>query len=601
MTSTPNKTWDELRKRRHITVSASQIATADLCLRKWWEERVRKLVRNEDPTKFIFGSVFHSCVERFLKADDTGRDRETGKAVDIFPDGWKTDRNPFTGEVVGTVTEQDAGIIKSLIHKGIDSGVLAPYPDRHIERELRLDLGKFYSAEGFDPVRVSFMGFIDCASRNTIIDHKTTSNMRYALSPKKLAEDPQMLIYGKAWLDLLRESGENPREIVLRHNQFCKDPEKLQVRSTEKAVSASYLDKMWETRWLPLIGRMVAFRDKANKWSDLPEPVSGYRACNKYGGCGYMNICGGAVSEETLQRRLDSATKLVTLTSETKPLPLTKETPMPTLKQKMEAMKAKKAATQGSAPAKSEEPKPEPAAETKPEPVAETPDGMTPPPWAQKACGACEGVGFNTVGNPCRVCDLKAAKDKKSKNYTVTGEDDGSFVWVNKENPDDAGISPGTSYGRSEPEATQRVSEEVKEAEPEPVVEEPVVEEQKVTKAPPTKASPPPVASEGFNFTLMVNCRPLKTGKGIAKVHDFHQVLQEAKDELAHVNQADSFYDLDPFKRKDRICDAAPQIAENIGRGVLVACGIGTGMSDARALLDALKPLAKQVVVADAN
>jgi len=589
------KTWDDLRQRRALTVSASQIATAHLCVRKWWLERVRRLVKQEDNSKFIFGSVFHSCAERFLLADDTGRDKETGKPVDLFPEGWKTDLNPFTGEVVGTLNEEDAGIIKSLVHKGIDSGVLAPYPDRQVEREIRVPLGKIDAPNG--PVTVSFMGFIDCASRNMIVDHKTTSSMRWALSANKLSNDPQMTIYGKMWLDHLKDLGERPDTIVLRHNQFCKDPKKLQVRATEVTVTAAYVEQMWNKLWLPTIEKMVRFRDQAEKWSDMPEPATGHNACNKYGGCGYMNICGGRISEDSMARRLgrlDNQTEPVILTADTKPL--TKGTPMAeSMLEKLNKMKAAKAGAKAAsekAPAKKESPV------TEPDPAAELPEGMTPPPWANASCPACKGVGFSTKGAPCRVCDMKADEANKSRHFEIEAQDDGSFMWFHKDDSDNAGVSPGASFGREEPKATERVKEEVKEAaKPAPApAPAPAPEPEAEVEVDPKEA-----ARTDHSFTLFLNCRPLKTGKGIPKPMDLHDILEDARTQLAAASNVSSFYELDAFKRRDAVAALAPQVATAVGKGTLVACGVGTGMGEVRALIDALKPLAKQVVVGDSN
>lgn len=592
------KDWQESRQRRALTVSASQISTAHLCIRKWWEERVRRLQKRGRQDQFIFGSVFHACVERFLLADDTGRDKKTGKPVDLFPDGWKSDFDPYTGELAGTVSEEEAGIIKALVLKGIESGVLAPYPERQVEREIRVPLGKIDAPNG--PVTVSFMGFIDCASRNMIVDHKTTSNMRYALSANKLAEDPQMTIYGKMWLDHLRSLGERHDTVVLRHNQFCKDAKKLQVRSTETTVSADYIEQMWVKQWMPTIEKMVRYRDTANKWSDMPEPASGANACNKYGGCEYMNICGGRISEEQMQKRLDKnldrgldkQPELVTLTVS----PNTRNNNMgQSLQEKLAALKASKQAA-----AAGTKPEPKAKVEEKPEPAKVEADanGMTPPPWAQAGCTPCGGLGFNTKGNPCKVCGMKADADKKPELYAIEAMADGSFVWASTRDEDEAGMSPGPSFNRAEPAVTERVRQEVVEEAPKPKA---------TAKTTPAATEgvedidPKEAATTEYGFTLMINCRPTKSGRGIPKPFDLHDILDDAKNKMAEASGVPSFFDLDPFKRRDKIAELAPQVATALGKGVIFACGLGTDMSESRALLDGLKPLAKQVIISDVN
>lgn len=601
-------TWKESRERRMLILSASQISTAHLCVRKWWLERVRKLRVQEDTGKFVFGSIFHACVERYLEADDQGRDRKTGKAVDLFPDGWMNEYDRYSPEkITGTINEEEAGIIKSLITKGIEAGVLAPYPDRRIEREFRWNIGKVDSVDGYEPVTVQIVGFIDCDSRNTVIDHKTTSDMRYALSPKALSEDIQMLLYGNELLaDIKARTGKEPEQIVLRHNQFCKKPSKLAVRSTETTVTVRYLRQMWETIIFPTIEKMVRFRDQANSWAELPEPATSYKACNKYGGCNYMNICGGRLTESQMERRLDNSTettKLTTGATDSATPPPDKGNLMPSLADKLAAMKKNKQAAANAAPvtdAPKEEPKTEPAAQ----PQAETkalPEGMVPPPWANEGCSACGGLGFNTKGNPCRVCEVKTKV--KTSDYKIESQDDGSVMWFLESDPDQAGVSAGPTYGREEPKATEKTQAEVVDEKPEPPKEEPVPKAKDTPKEA-TVEEPAPVQSEGAgsgSFTLYVNCRPTKTGKGIPKSHDLHEIIEDARCQLAEVGNVDSFYELDPFKRRDRIAELAPQVSEHVGKGALVACGVSTGASEIRALLDALKPLARQVIVGDMN
>ena len=601
------KTWTESRERRELIVSASQISTAQTCVRKWWLERVRKLKLREDPGKFVFGTVFHACAERFLLADDTGRDRKTGKPVDLFPDGWMNEYSRYNpGEVTGTVSPEEAGIIKALVHKGIDTGVLAPYPDRIVEKDIGYTMGKVDTIDGMRPVTVRFMGFIDCASRNTIIDHKTSKSRKYFKSANKLSTDPQMLIYAKMTLDELKSLGLPHNEIVLRHNQFCKDPHDLHVRATEVTVTSRYVEQYWKTQVMPTIEKMVRFRDQANAWSDMPEPTTGANACNQYGGCGYMAICGGRITESVLQKRLDKQTEHATLTISATP------NPDPTPERKDSTMNlaqklaAKKAGAPGGSPSPSKQ-SPDPDQDSAVEVHVESgmPEGMTAPPWAMPSCSACSGAGFNTKGNPCRVCDVKADDGVKSRHFSIEAVDDGSFVWVHKKDDDNAGVSPGQTYNRDEPASSSRTKEETKDVEVEDAPKAKDASKAKETKkakedVPAATAATAATANTG-SFSLYINCRPTKTGKGIAKVTDFHDILEEARSELASVSNVESFYDLDAFKRRDAIAAVAPKVAEMVGKGALVACGIGTGASEIRALVDALKPLAKQVVVGDMN
>ena len=61
--------------------SASQDETATRCIRNWWfayPQRMPSIAKGD----LDFGTVIHNVCERFLLADDTGRDKD-GNPVDL--------------------------------------------------------------------------------------------------------------------------------------------------------------------------------------------------------------------------------------------------------------------------------------------------------------------------------------------------------------------------------------------------------------------------------------------------------------------------------------------------------------------------------------
>lgn len=78
--------WKEKTKRRHLILSASQFETWELCKRKWWLEKIRRL-NVIQKSSFTFGTVLHAVIERWMQADERGYGKD-GKPVDLYPEGW---------------------------------------------------------------------------------------------------------------------------------------------------------------------------------------------------------------------------------------------------------------------------------------------------------------------------------------------------------------------------------------------------------------------------------------------------------------------------------------------------------------------------------
>jgi predicted RNA-binding Zn-ribbon protein involved in translation (DUF1610 family) len=347
MEATPKKSWKEARTVRLLLLSATQLETAELCIRKWWLHWVRKLDTTKT-TSQTFGTVLHDVNQRFLKTDNVGRDLKTGQPVELFPPGWTKARSrhvdPDTGAegIEGEVTPAEADTIQRLVKEAIESGVLERLgnsEDRAIEVEFRegvvkLDCpkcggtgwikcekcrmiggncGEHESDEYSCPLckgdgkgdHIQVMGFIDYMLPDNIQDHKSTSNMRYAKSKEALRRNIQMMIYAHYLLGVYRaENKPLPDKITLRHNVYCKDPNDLRVRKTEVFVTPDEIDEFW-LKIVEMAKRMSAIRRMANGWHDIEGPDNAAHACQAFGGCDFRSICGGMESEEKYQERID--------------------------------------------------------------------------------------------------------------------------------------------------------------------------------------------------------------------------------------------------------------------------------------------------------
>lgn len=351
------KTWREKRKRRELSVSASQHETFLLCRRKWWLSRVRGL---KEPTTAsqVFGTVLHAVCERFLKADDLGRDltpgENFGKPVNLYPEGWEIADSRFGQECPdcdgkggdcktcygkgktcdGKVTPEEADLIKRLVSAAIEEGVLERRPGRKIEGDFNrlvdrlpcphcFGLGTFDTGMDPDTVKdrpqdvikcekcggdgkgttIMLRGFIDVAYRDEVEDHKSMKTTKYAKSPKGLTKNTQMLLYAGELAIRAAERGETvPTEFKLRHNCFSKDGK---IRKTESPpVPFKDVEEHWH-RFTEDCYEMARLRDTVERFHEIEPPADMSRACNAYNGCPFRTICHGQETEEGYEKRLD--------------------------------------------------------------------------------------------------------------------------------------------------------------------------------------------------------------------------------------------------------------------------------------------------------
>lgn len=409
------KSWKEKRKRRLIVTSASQHEEFNLCHRKWWLGNVRGLDESKR-TSQVFGTVMHGVCERFLRADDRGCDRRTGQPVDLYPPGWEIAADKFRGGIEGVCTPLEQDMIRRLVSSAIENGVLERLPGRRIEHDFRstvIQLGcPVCTGEGINKggekceacggdgkgTHVQIVGFIDQITPDSITDHKSTKSLRWAKSanpesPNYLGDNRQILIYAKMLVEEHRANGfQPPNEITLRHNVFCKDPAKPTVRKVEVTVGLAAI----EAAWAQVVNNSVemdAIRRMVETWHQIPDPPTGYKACNAYGGCSYASICTGQESEEGYEKRVagyqTNRYSQVTVNGSSQP----EGTTMSQFDTMM-AQKRGAAATVGAMPGAVNPPAPPP-----PQPPQGPPPGM-PPPQGQYAAPPIQQAPAQVYGPP---------------------------------------------------------------------------------------------------------------------------------------------------------------------------------------------------------
>ncbi len=594
------KTWQEARKVPLVVLSASQAETYDLCNRKWWLSKIRKLQMPTTKSQ-VNGTVLHSVAERFLTADNLGRD-EKGNPVNLFPDGWMVAESRFAKPdepaSEGTITLTQADVIQRLVKEAIDSGVLERPENRLVENGFRTRVIP----------NVDIVGWIDLIDMDPVApgvqDHKTSSAMKWAKSAEALKKNIQMLIYAHEVLQALRDDGKpDPEKISLRHNVYCTDPEDLRVRKTEAWVTPAEVDKFW-TEFQATAARMVKLRAEANTWKEAPGPTN-RSACSAYGGCPFRGICGGMESEEKYEKRLDG-TSNPTYTNANDSTSSTERKHMG-LMDRIKRNAAESGATGGAPPAPQNTQAPvvqtAPApADPNPVPPVPVPAAAGAPPWANGACAACKGMGFNSQGNPCRPCDFNATKTngKHSGLYILQAMGDGTCYWQLKADDKVSGTSPMV-VASAEP-----VKQEAKTQAP--TVAAPVVAptipanfittptKSGETTASPAADAPAPVTDKRFRakkgFTLCVNC---VVSKGENKVTRLLETFKDLQAEFQK-DTGVGYFEYDAFKRRDALAKHAEKIAESFGTDMVTA-DCANGSPDFKALVEAIRPYASMEIV----
>ena len=246
-------------------------------------DKVRRMPAGPPSYGMVFGNVLHACLERYLEADDSGRGPD-GQPVDVFPPGW------FVDESGVHITPEDQELIPKLIDEAITEGMLDRLPGRKIEEKFT---GILNQGEGPFGRHVFVTGKIDVSLPDRIVDHKGTKKMRYALSPERLGNDLQMLLYAKV-----------KGVTRLQHNVF--DRTEGRLRKTVVDVTPERVEEQWQ-ECKELGGEMLSLAEAGHHdqdWRAVPGALDrDPEICAEYGGCRFLSICQGYESPGKFRQR----------------------------------------------------------------------------------------------------------------------------------------------------------------------------------------------------------------------------------------------------------------------------------------------------------
>ena len=289
-------------------ISPSQIATFTDCPRKWYFGSVVKVPRVTHPSAEK-GERIHTILEGYL-----------GTGILVAPP-------TLDGAELAAIAESGICHLPDPAHFKIDLESAWSFtretPGGPVLYNGRKDL-EYDAADGIW----------------TVGDHKTTSNLRYALTKEALKTDPQGILYGAQALQ-----ARNRDKVRLTWIYYqTKRPYKsrlVEVVLDEAHVEAEMLklDEIVGRKMLPLVGRKDLHQTEV-------EP--NLQSCDKYGGCPYREIC-----EVSPVARLRSVFSRFDVPEN--PLEIDKEG-TGTMSSILEKLKAAKALAAGTAPKATEAP-----------------------------------------------------------------------------------------------------------------------------------------------------------------------------------------------------------------------------------------------------
>lgn len=595
-----------------MKVSASQFSNFTDCRRKWWLSRVAKLP--EVAKGYLtFGTVLHACLERWCSGDANGRvpspapealqGQRPGEPVEVFPTGWETVEEKG---VRVSVTPNEAALIKKLVEQAIERGIVVRGDGRVLEREIRLPL-----IEG-----VELVGFIDCYVPGTppeIQDHKSfgESSTRFLkqsdpTSPNYLGRDQQLRTYAAAISQLEGWTG----PVKVRHNQFPKFADPRGPRTAEAVLEPDVLAEHWAH--IQDLARSMVLTSGIKEWKDVPGPEDP-NTCHKYGGCPFREICGRIVTLDGYRAKVEKqiealATERPNVRLDPKPKKKTTMTGDVFARAKAKAQPAPAATATAPAPAVPQAATPTSINGGVPPPAQPVAAVENAPPWANPTCTSCKGTGFNSKGRPCPICDAFAKKLNKptSGKFNVTGSLEEGFSatvrpefeaelagmnWSSKGGtvaaptpaaaPAPVLVATGGTmavvYGSKQEVLPHNASAPQIAAAIDKVTAPDTAEVMAGTLEPVPGVTAPAEEKPGrgrpkLGITILVGCVQLK---GPSRPTVLAQaLLEQVGAELAKDMGASSYWELDTWKRRDRIRQRAGAIAEALGKTVLVVPGV---------------------------
>ena len=251
--------------REFKSISASQLSRFTECNRAWWFQYIMGLPTKQKASAAL-GEAVHTVLEAYLD------------------DGALPDTSTQAGRIAA------AGL--SLLPKPGTVFTEVPMGSRG-RGNAEVDEDSLPVPGGMPRLVVAGMpvnGFIDVLDLSgehpVVLDHKTTSDIKWAKTQEDLLEDPQMVLYGTYALDVFRTMGLETETVEAGHIVYLTKGAPM-ARKTTVTLSRAHLaaERKKVEQTVEAMKKTAAHR--------TPAAVEGEASvCDKYGGCDFRDKCG---------------------------------------------------------------------------------------------------------------------------------------------------------------------------------------------------------------------------------------------------------------------------------------------------------------------
>lgn len=560
--------------------SVSQCNKYDSCQRQWFFGSVDYLPQKPKRSTGI-GDCTHFVLENFLEVDENGL--KDGKPPELYPEGWNVQMDYFKTKALFVLDDKEQAMVKAAVAMAEKESIIVRQPNAVVEYNTKVDVTP----------DVHFTVRIDYAFDWTIEDHKTCKNWRYTLheDPKDperyVGNDVQLRVYAYFWAKKREEEGhEIPEYMTVCHNQFRIDTnlKKPQVRKVQADVKFSDCEKTWlEVKEL-ILEQLEWRKKKHNDGLTAWQVPLNLRACSNYGGCSFKSVCMAQETAESYKNRVNNY--IDTLTFE-----LNK-------KDEVNIMSGFSLASGGATSAQADvlnkidnPPKEETPVSTETKTKQEELDGLL---TAMKA-GGLQDEQIEAMPNIVTLrteikaeADAKAAEEAAKKAEAKAKAD--AEAAAKKAEADRLAALEGAEKEAKLKEICDKV--------PDPKADAKAAAKSGATgaKATATIKSEPkadvdedfeikanPADRRGNDVTVLIGCSVM--GGSNTKIISINQIFAKKSAQMAKDMGKSSFYELEPFTRREAFMQCAPQIIEELGGFHVTACVTGP---DTNALLEAI-------------
>lgn len=236
--------------REFRSVSPSQLYDFRACRRLWWFKSVLG-VETPQRASAALGTEVHAHLQRYLDDGTRPPDTESGR---IARAGLSLLPEPGTVFTEVKIKDEERA-----------------WPRPHV-------------------IGVPVNGIVDvlglAEDPPLVLDHKSSSDMKWAKTEAELLEDPQGIIYGRFALGAVESMGVAADRVTFGHVVYLTRGGPF-ARKTTVTLAREHIDSLWERSLEPDVREM---KDIARVTAEAQVPGN-RESCDAYGGCHFRDRC----------------------------------------------------------------------------------------------------------------------------------------------------------------------------------------------------------------------------------------------------------------------------------------------------------------------